>query len=351
MQTKKREWNMDYLRIFACFMVVFLHVSGSQWQETDVNSLEWKIFHYYDTAVRSCVPLFFMLSGKLFLAREQLPSISQLFKKNIFKFLIVYLAWALFYAIDTVGVTKILAGNALPLIWGSVLSAKYHLWYLPTLIGIYTLLPVLWCVAKYENGKYLKYVCGLFLLFVIVKNTGLAFVEDKKIHNFLGQFVWELSKYSGYFLLGYTLDKYKDKFAKVKWWMLLLGFVFVVGVTGIIGEGYAVSLGRPYGILYGYFLLPTYLEAVILFLLFMRIPQRNLSEKMQRVITKISKYTLVVYLLHVFVLEHLEINYNITTVLFHPLLSVPVFAIGIFVICLAVATIMDYIPIVRKWLM
>ena len=28
---REREYNMDYLRIFACFMVIFLHVAAQNW--------------------------------------------------------------------------------------------------------------------------------------------------------------------------------------------------------------------------------------------------------------------------------------------------------------------------------
>lgn len=80
------EWNIDYLRIFACFMVIILHVSADNWHTADVDSFEWAVFNFYDTAVRSCVPLFFMISGKLFLGRTEIILISKLYKKNIGKF-------------------------------------------------------------------------------------------------------------------------------------------------------------------------------------------------------------------------------------------------------------------------
>ena len=47
----KREINMDYLRIFACFMVIFLHASAQNWHVADVHSLEWKIFNIYDYVI------------------------------------------------------------------------------------------------------------------------------------------------------------------------------------------------------------------------------------------------------------------------------------------------------------
>ncbi len=34
---REREYNMDYLRIFACFMVIFLHVAAQNWSSVDVT--------------------------------------------------------------------------------------------------------------------------------------------------------------------------------------------------------------------------------------------------------------------------------------------------------------------------
>ena len=39
---RDRQYNMDYLRITACFMVVLLHASAQNWHVTDVNSLQIK---------------------------------------------------------------------------------------------------------------------------------------------------------------------------------------------------------------------------------------------------------------------------------------------------------------------
>ena len=62
----EREYNMDILRILACFMVVVLHTSAQNWDAVPFISFEWKAFNFYNAMVRSAVPIFFMISGKLF---------------------------------------------------------------------------------------------------------------------------------------------------------------------------------------------------------------------------------------------------------------------------------------------
>ena len=94
-----RDINIDLLRICSCFMVIFLHVSGQNWRLVNVHSMEWFVFNAYDSAVRSCVPLFFMISGYLFLSKGYMISINQLYKRNILKIIILYFVWSFLYAV------------------------------------------------------------------------------------------------------------------------------------------------------------------------------------------------------------------------------------------------------------
>ena len=48
----ERKQYCDYLRVFATFAVVVLHVSATNWYITDVNGMEWQAFNFYDSIVR-----------------------------------------------------------------------------------------------------------------------------------------------------------------------------------------------------------------------------------------------------------------------------------------------------------
>lgn len=65
-----RQLHYDLLRIFASFMVVMLHVSAFYWDKIQPQTEQWMALNLFDSAVRSCVPLFFMLSGAFLLAKE-----------------------------------------------------------------------------------------------------------------------------------------------------------------------------------------------------------------------------------------------------------------------------------------
>lgn len=63
---EKRITYLDYLKVFATFAVIILHVVAQNWYITDVNSFGWKTLNVYSSMVRWAVPVFVMISGSLF---------------------------------------------------------------------------------------------------------------------------------------------------------------------------------------------------------------------------------------------------------------------------------------------
>ena len=344
-----RHTNIDILRIVASFMVIVIHVSASEWYSTDVDSAEWAIMNFYDSAVRSCVPLFFMMSGVLFLDREKMLPISKLLKNNILKLVIVYIAWALLYAIDTIGIKAFLtAPDSWDKIIAMIISSKYHLWFLPTMIGVYLLVPFMFALKEYENGKYISYAVLIFFVFaVFAKTMGVIPFQAAHVAKMLGNIRYELVGFSGYFLLGYFLSK--KKCPRIRKSLLLFVLLLVIGVATFIGRTHAISVGEPTGILYGYMMLPVFLEAVLIFIIFFNM-KLEVSDKIASFIASVSKCTLGIYLLHPFIIEHLKSWFGITTVSFNVWLSVPIISIIIFVVGMLVTFGLLKIPVVNKWL-
>lgn len=348
---ESRELNMDLLRIVACFMVVILHVSAQNWHVTDVNSEAWKVFNLYDTAVRSCVPLFIMLSGKLFLSKKDI-SISKLYKKNIWKLIVIYCFWSFLYALDTVGISSGFHVKDFLSVFEHMIDAKYHLWYLPSLISIYFLLPILWGCIHYQKGKFLKYMCVMFIVFGVFRKTILIFIPDnEQLNILLGDFTYALNGLCGYFIMGYALDKYKGRLSGVRIRYLIILYAIIVIIAAKIGECNAVSLGEPNDLLYGHFALPVFLETMIIFMIFLKLPEHIESIRLSRMIRRISKYTLFIYLVHVFVLEHIKLWTGLTTVSFNAWISVPIIAALVFGISFILAVIFDKVPFFKKWFM
>ena len=343
----KRIQSLDVLRIVASFMVVMLHVSADKWNSVDVNQLTWKVFNLYDSAVRSCVPIFFMISGATMLGRKDMIPLPQLMKKNMLKLFIVYIAWSALYAIFDVGLRAVFSWQEIPTIIARTIGSHYHLWFLRTLIGVYLLYPVLFIVKSYHDGKYVPYCCALFFIFAVVIYTILLYPFESTLPQMLNRFGYELTGYSGYFLFGYYLTK--KELPKLKTIYLLPLLFIIIGVSAKIGEVYSVSRGGPSDILYGNMSLPVFLEAIIIFILFKKI-KFDLTEKFSAVIQTISKGTLTIYLLHPFLLEHFEKWFGLTTLSMNAWVSVPVICILIFTICLLISLVLTKLPLIKTWL-
>ena len=153
--SSSRQLHYDLLRIFASFMVVMLHVSAFYWDKIQPQTEQWRALNLFDSAVRSCVPLFFMLSGAFLLAKE-LP-LNKLLGKNVLHLAVVWLVWSVLYAVDAIGLPAFFHADA-GQIFTAVVNGKYHLWFLPKMIEVYLMVPLLYAGTRMKEGKGLRHI-------------------------------------------------------------------------------------------------------------------------------------------------------------------------------------------------
>lgn len=67
-------------------------------------------------------------------------------------------------------------------------------------------------------------------------------------------------------------------------------------------------------------------------------------------VVAVSAASLAIYVLHPFVLEHTRAWLGFDALAFTPWLAVPVRALIVFIICLAVGLVLTRIPFVKKWI-
>lgn len=160
-----REIWIDWLRVIACFMVFVVHstepfyLGGEGSLILTKGDAFWSSF--FDTFVRSCVPLFIIASSYL-----QFPihySTGEFFKRRALRILVPFAIWTVVYAC----------------VWGEpaenfknlLLNFNYssgHLWFVYMLIGVYLLMPLLSPWAEKVGKKELQAYLGIWLFTTLI---------------------------------------------------------------------------------------------------------------------------------------------------------------------------------------
>lgn len=342
----RRRTELDALRILACFMVVVIHVTFDAWNKLPVTSLSWQFTNLCNAAVRACVTLFLLISGANFL-REEKP-LPVLFKKYILRLLIIYCCWTLLYAVDKVGVKQLGTLRALKDVVYHSFTTKYHLWFLPKMIGAYLTLPLLWCAVRWRDGKYVKYLCIVFLISHFVLSLIGSLPLPKIVPSSLERFRMPLGSFPALMLLGYYLSE--RSLSRVHVWQLLAMFCAAVLLSAAYSGFVSYRSGEPKELLLSNFSMTAIFEGICLFCLFRKLSDAAFFTRHSAFWKYFSGCCLGTYLIHVFVLEHLKIWLGVTIFSLPLPLSIPLMTVGVFLIALAVTAVLRRIPVVGKWL-
>ena len=158
-----------------------------------------------NSMVRWSVPVFVMISGVLFLNPTKKITYQEILKKRVPRLLLAYVFWTVMYALFGFIMTDFDGFSIKHLIRRSIVAPRVHLWFLPMLMGVYLLIPVLRKIA--QDRKLTRYVLVIWLIYISV--GFFRYVEGfKLVKHFHGLFnVNSVIGYSGYFLLGYYLSQ------------------------------------------------------------------------------------------------------------------------------------------------
>ncbi|WP_126343442.1 acyltransferase [Kurthia zopfii] len=344
---------MDILRIIAMFMVVIIHVSASNFKTVDVSSFEWKTFNFTDSLARSAVPIFVMISGMFFLRPDKQLSYKKLYQKSIVRLLIAYVFWSIAYAVYMMYYKgKSFTAENTDWFVNHILDGHYILWYIPMLIGIYILVPVLRPITEKKDRRLLEYILIIFFVFGILLRTMNKVGMNDNLSIILNQISLDgFVGYVGYFLLGYYLATYDLK-KPLRIVIYTLGILSVF-VTAYMSYSEAMELNKPSTILYGYHMMTTFFEgfAIILFVKNSKLIQ-HLSEKPQinKRIVEFSGLTFGMYLIHDMILKQFTM-FGITTVSSNPVIMTIFIVVSVFVLSLIATYFLRKIPFVKKYLM
>lgn len=337
---------IDCIRTIACFMVILLHTAApilTQYNELPLDY--WFIGNVYDSIVRVCVPLFFMISGFLLLQKDE-PLFIYLFKR-FSKLFIPTIFWSIFFILWKNFIEKDTSPTLSDFYSLLFSPSYYHLWFLYALIGLYFFVPILRKIIEETDHSLVVYYCLLWFLAVAL----IPLVEK-----FFGVESWidfgTVSGYVGYFLLGLIFGK-KDISIKLFYISIL---VYLISVTFTVYITYILTLNNEgvfVGYFYGYLAPNTIFSAVACFIMikYLAINSKIFQVSMiQRVVIKISSCSFGVYLIHTVFLYLLKIGFlgfKLSAFSGNPLLYVPLTSIVVFLLSFILIFMIKKIPILR----
>ena len=334
--------QFDILRCVAMLAVIALHVAAQNW-EISFPSANWTFSAIYDALVRWGVPVFFMISGALFLNLSRPLDVKRLYKKNVVRIVCAFLFWSALYALMNYhGVVSF---------FSDLIQGPVHFWFLKTLLGLYVVVPILRAVVSDRKTEEYFLIVAFLTTFIIPWLIALVGCVDLKTMYFLsGNYnLFRLTLatgYTGYFVLGHYLCTYPVS-ARVRHFVYGAAVVsFICGIMGTILLSH--HLHRPditflneLGIFTGF-------ESAAIFLFVMEkgthVPERHVP-----LLLRVSNLSFGIYLVHVGVIRMLRKVIDISD--FSSSYFIPLFAIVVFVVSYLIARLVQLIPGLNKYVM
>ena len=346
---ESRSIHHDLMRILATFAVICIHVCAESltWEVGRYSSATWSYLNIFDSISRFAVPVFVMLSGSFVIDKYKENSLKKLYTKNIFRMVCSFVFWALVYVGFNLLKNVILHNpvDKKELIY-SLIRGEYHLWFIPMVIFLYAITPLLKeiCSTK-KNEQYFLLLACIPVIFNFV-NYFITIQPFNYLFDKAGfQFV---SGYTVYYVLGHYLNKYEV--LKKHRILIYIFAIFSVIATVFVSYWHYISGKVEESFLYNYLSPTVLIVAVAVFLLFKyNVSKISLKEKTQGFIVKLSSLTFGVYLSHMLLVRVFKLT-PLTVENIHPLISVPLLTLSIFILGAITTWIISKIPVLKKYI-
>ena len=353
---KKRVIWIELLRVMACIGVIGIHAGSQHFRDMPLDSSVWAVSNFYHGINRFAVASFIMISGCLYLDSKRTWNLRRLWKRNILPIAAAYIFWQMFYAVYRIITNGTLAkGSKAALVKFMVYISKsyFHLWYLPMLIGLLIITPMLWEIVNSARGKqWEEYMIVLFLVFQILPYTINYFPLPWKDHimDILQTVQPEMvTGYIGYFILGHYLSHYEVS-KKLEYLVYVLGVILILAAIGLCYISSQKS-GKPIQSFYENYPLAGFFWGRAVFLFFKNhVSKIKWNEKQEKRICYLGSCTFGIYLIHALIRDILHRIGIDSMMISNTAIAIPLLITMIFVLSLAAVMIIKKIPRVSKWI-
>ena len=359
----KRIVFLDYVRVFACFLVMVVHASENFYGaegSTDMvgpqsylaNETDRLWVAVYDGFSRMAVPLFIIVSAFLLAPMKAGLTSWQFYRQRCIRILPPFFIFMILY-------------STLPLLWGQIdaetslkdisriflnfPSQAGHLWFMYPLISLYLFIPVISPWLNKATAKEERFFIGLYLLSTCMPYLNRCFGEVWG-QCFWNEYhiLWYFSGYLGYLVLAHYIHVHLTWNRSKR---LVIGIAsMVVGALLTIYSFYVqaipgVTLVTPeIEIGWAFCTINCVLLTAGTFLAFTCIG----NSKSPRLITEMSKLSYGMYLMHIFWLG-LWVTVFKHDLALPTVAAIPCIAVSTFICCYVTTKIISLIP-GSKWI-
>lgn len=332
----ERKQYLDVLRALAAIGVVVIHVASNNWYGY-IGTPTWCSFTIYTGIARCAVPIFFMISGALFLDVNKKMTFRNMVR-HVLRLVAFLLVWAVVYQLaNGQRELKEIIRN---IIWA---NTQTHLWFVYAMIGIYLLVPLLKIFVNHASPEIIVYALALFFVFSSVGKV-ISSIDRLAVLDIWLQKLQpgSLSGYVGYFLLGYYLDQV-DLSRKRQRMVYMLGLAgCFITVSLVLWDCMHTNLLRER--FWGYCMPWVAASSSALFLYVKNHPP---APTVARILEEISRCSFGIYGIH-FLFIMIFWNFGFTTFSFFGGASVPIITVLVLILSYLSSKLLSKIPIVRR---
>lgn len=235
MKNDKRILYLDIIKIVSALMVILIHLMSIKWYVLDVSDPNIMILNILNAIARVSVPMFVMISGAMLLGEHKHYTFPQIFKKYVFRILVVYVAWSMIYAVISI-LPEIGSYAGFEMIKQFIyrtIQGPVHFWYLIMLVGLYLIIPFVNAIIK--ERKLEEAFILIAIIFIILKSLKEVIVIDTvELYLLYLNFNFTVG-YVVYFVLGHYIKTYtlSKTFKTIIYVLGLASFIFTFGMTWI----------------------------------------------------------------------------------------------------------------------
>ena len=349
-QADQRLFALDLLRVLACFLVVWQHITECYYINPDLSIPTHEgmpVIGWMNSMTPIEVPLFVMISGYLLLPLKM--DVTSFFKRRFTRILIPFVVWcviyALYYMVTRGDSFMDLVRNVahIPVNFGVEIG---HMWFIYMLLGLYMLVPVIspWLVQC--TKRQLQAYLGIWAFTTCLPYIHLLFPEV------LGECFWNptpmlhyFTGFAGYFVLGYYIKRYGALSSRLAWPMLVGGYLFTVAVYQYrLGK---VSMVPDLEVCWRFCGVNIAVMAYAVFSLVSRIKWQE-TGVFGRWISQVSGLSYAIYFVHLILVFawHGWLGDSLK----HVYIQIPVLTIGAFLSSYVVVWVLSKLPKAKVWL-